>query len=210
MGTGVLRLGDTVKLPGPGGDMFGTVEEFFPESVMVQLHFESKYVPAAFRYPYEQLTRVTEPAGKIVSLFSAGERPTPRYPTEHLDEECDNGTMYENVAQLSKAVIGHRIVQVDPEEGSRHRALILTLDDGTRVRLVETDDCCAFTQLDGFFASPDMVDHAITGIGTTEGYTKWHIYADMGDILQLDVGWSAGNPFFYGYGFDIAVEPAPL
>jgi hypothetical protein len=54
-----------------------------------------------------------------------------------------------------------------------------------------------------------MVEHAILGVGTTEGYTKWHIYADFGDVMQLDVGWSCGNPFYYGYGFDIAVEPRP-
>jgi hypothetical protein len=25
--------------------------------------------------------------------------------------------------------------------------------------------------------------------------------------MGLKVGWSCGNPFYYGYGFDIAVEP---
>lgn len=39
------------------------------------------------------------------------------------------------------------------------------------------------------------------------GFTKWHIYADMGDVMELDVEWSCGNPFYYGYGFDIVVEP---
>ncbi len=27
-----------------------------------------------------------------------------------------------------------------------------------------------------------------------------------GDILELDVEWSAGNAFYYGYGFDIAIS----
>ena len=44
------------------------------------------------------------------------------------------------------------------------------------------------------------------GVGTTDGFTRWHIYADMGDVLELEVGWSCGNPFYYGYGFNITVE----
>jgi hypothetical protein len=27
--------------------------------------------------------------------------------------------------------------------------------------------------------------------------------------LELSVGWSAGNPFYYGYGFSIGVTSAP-
>lgn len=48
--------------------------------------------------------------------------------------------------------------------------------------------------------------HALQS-GTTDGYTTWHIYADFGDVMRLKVDWSPGNPFYYGYGFDIAVEP---
>ena len=53
---------------------------------------------------------------------------------------------------------------------------------------------------------PDLVDHAITGISTEGGYTVWHVFADMGNVLDLTVGWSAGNPFYYGYGFDVRVQ----
>ena len=135
-----------------------------------------------------------------------------RYPAETLDSEWDdNGTMPANVAELERAVIGRRIVSAEKATVKgrwyESESLVLTLDDGTKVRLVNTSDCCAYTALEGFFAHPDMVDHAITGVGTTEGFTKWHIYADFGDVMQLDVGWSCGNPFYYGYGFDIAVEP---
>jgi hypothetical protein len=135
-----------------------------------------------------------------------------RYPVETLGEDDDDGTMPENVAELEKAVVGRRIVRAGKEEtetrwGGTATAFVLTLDDGTRVSLVDTSDCCAYTDLEDFFAHPEMVDHAITGVGTSEGYTKWHIYADFGDVLRLDVGWSPGNPFYYGYGFDIAVEP---
>lgn len=135
-----------------------------------------------------------------------------RYPEEVLDSEWeDDGTMPDNVDALRQAVVGHRIVSAEKRTinrewgwGSRE-ALVLTLDDGREVRLHDTDDCCAYTALEGFFLDPNAVDHVIVGVGTTDGYTTWHIYADYGDILKLEVGWSAGNPFYYGYGFDIRV-----
>jgi len=134
------------------------------------------------------------------------------YPKETLGGDDDDGTMPENVAELEQAVVGRRIVSAEKgmikgRWGSETEAFVLTLDDGTRVSLQNTSDCCAYTDLEGFFAHPEMVDHAILGVGTTEEYTKWHIYADFGDVMELNVGWSCGNPFYYGYGFDIAVEP---
>ena len=140
------------------------------------------------------------------------------YPPETLDPEEDNGTMPDNVETLASAVIGHRIVSAEATtyppsryqslRGMNTTGLLLTLDDGTKVRLANTVDCCAFTDLEAFLLHPDKVDHIIIGVGTTESYTRWHIYADMGDVLELTVGWSAGNPFYYGYGFDIDVVPA--
>lgn len=133
------------------------------------------------------------------------------YPPDRLGEfQDDDGTMPENVATLAEAVVGHRIVSAEQGEVKGRwygtdQALILTLDDGTRVALADTGDCCAFTSLEKFLLHPDQVDHIITGVATTDGYEKWHIYADMGDVLELEVGWSCGNPFYYGYGFDIRV-----
>lgn len=134
---------------------------------------------------------------------------TDRYPAETLGEDEDCGVMPENVAELAKSVVSvKREPDPDTSYGRGGDVLILTLDDGTRVQLADTSDCCAYTSLDDFLAHPERFDHAITGVGTTEGYTKWHIYADLGDVLELDVDWSPGNPFYYGYGFDIAVVPA--
>ena len=136
------------------------------------------------------------------------------YPTEILDDDHeDDGTMPENVAELAAGVVGHRIVkaergQVKGRYYGTTDALILTLDTGRRVSLADTNDCCAFTEVASFLLHPEAVDHIITGVGTTDGYTQWHIYADFGDVLSLSVGWSAGNPFYYGYGFDIQVEDA--
>ncbi len=133
------------------------------------------------------------------------------YPEETLDPfHDDDGTMPGNVAQLRESVVGHRIVSADKGViPSRYygatTGLILTLDDGRKVTLRDTADCCAFTELEAFLLHPERIDHVITGVGTTDGFTRWHIFADMGDVLELTVGWSSGNPFYYGYGFDIEV-----
>ncbi|WP_329168367.1 hypothetical protein OG709_30105 [Streptomyces sp. NBC_01267] len=135
------------------------------------------------------------------------------YTEETLSENDDDGTMPDNVDTLRDAVVGHRIVSAEGGEATIDQwgyrvvtALVITLDNGRRVELQNTDDCCAYTELDSFLLNPDRVDHLITGVGTTDGYTTWHIFADMGDVLELSVGWSSGNPFYYGYGFDISVK----
>jgi hypothetical protein len=147
-----------------------------------------------------------------MGLFN--KKPTPpEYPPEVLDEyNEDDGTMPNNVETLKSAVIGHRIVSAKKERVDRGswygspEALVITLDNGKRVVLADTDDCCAYTSLEKFLLHPEAVDHIIMGVGTTEGYHKWHIYADFGDVMTLKVGWSCGNPFYYGYGFDILVQ----
>ncbi len=139
------------------------------------------------------------------------------YPVEILNtnyEDEDDGTMPNNVDTLREAVVGRKIVSIEkdveiPHPWRRQVATVITLDDGRRVMLRDTDDCCAYTELEAFLLHPDKVDHMIMGVGTTEGYTRWHIYADAGDVLELTVGWSSGNPFYYGYGFDIFVEDLP-
>lgn len=133
------------------------------------------------------------------------------YPEEVLDDMDDDGTMPGNVAALREAIVGRRIVSAAKEEtegrwGYKQTAFVISLDDGRRVALANGGDCCAYTDLESFLLHPERVDHVITGVGTTGGYTTWHIFADLGDVLELNVGWSCGNPFYYGYGFDIAVE----
>jgi hypothetical protein len=139
-----------------------------------------------------------------------------KYPKEELDPDYeDDGQIVDNVQELEEAVVGRKIVSAEWVEGvfpeswraRESKAFVLTLDNGTKVRLHDTDDCCAYTTLESFLLHPERVDHVILGVGTTDRYQKWHIYADMGDVLELQVGWSCGNPFYYGYGFDITVEP---
>lgn len=136
-----------------------------------------------------------------------------KYPIEVLDEDIDDGTMPANVADLASKVVGHKIVKTELVKRKLHEwssyekeSLKITLDNGTAVVLKDTDDCCAFTELRSFLFNPEKVDHIITGVGTTDSYETWHIYADFGDVLSLQVGWSGGNLGYYGYGFSIEVE----
>jgi len=129
----------------------------------------------------------------------------------------DDGTMPDNVSDLAALVVGKRIVKAEEREweakadpDSWHwrnsgEGLVLTLDDGSAFAIENTDDCCAYTELEAFIFHPDKVDNIITSVETEEGYTKWHVLADGSDVLELTVGWSAGNPFYYGYGFDFRV-----
>lgn len=135
-------------------------------------------------------------------------------PTEVLDEDDDDGTMPANVARLAGEVVGHRIVKAERVELAREYswqesdAFYITLDTGKAVRLLPGGDCCAYTELQEFLLAPEAVDHVITGVRTADGYQTWSIFADFGDVLTLKVGWSCGNPFYYGYGFQIdVVEP---
>jgi hypothetical protein len=128
-----------------------------------------------------------------------------RYPRESVDPDDDDGTMRDNVDMLASHVVGRRIVSA---EGDGRGTTTLTLDDGRRVQLANSSDCCAYTSLESFFLDPSSVDHMILGVGTTDEFTTWHIYADFGDVMRLKVDWSCGNPFYYGYGFDIHVKDA--
>lgn len=129
------------------------------------------------------------------------------YADETLGDYDDDGTMPDNVDELREAVVGHRVVKAERDETSG--AFVITLDNGKRVELQDSDDCCAYTELESFLLHPERVDHIITGVGTTDGYATWHIFADMGDVLELSVVWSCGNPFYYGYGFRISVAELP-
>lgn len=126
------------------------------------------------------------------------------YTPETLDE-----TMTENVETLAESVIGHKIVSVEKVPGQRSYdpdRTVITLDNGTQVDMSGSSDCCAYTEMEAFLLHPDSIDHVITGVGTTDQYQTWHIYADMGDVLKLTVGWSEGSGY-YGYGFSIQVRP---
>ena len=77
----------------------------------------------------------------------------------------DDGTMPNNVQALRDAVIGRRIVSAvearvpayyfdGKPSGLQRDGLVITLDDGTRAELVDSDDCCAYTALSSFLLNP--------------------------------------------------------
>lgn len=138
------------------------------------------------------------------------------YPEDLLNQgeyEEDDGTMPENVQELEDILIGRKIVKAEKKEVTYNNgywnetepALALTLDNGKKYVIADTNDCCAYTALESFLLHPENIDHAITSVETQDGYTKWFILADMAHVLDLEVDWSAGNPFYYGYGFSISV-----
>lgn len=121
----------------------------------------------------------------------------------------DDGTMPRNVDDFEAAIVGHKIVEVSRvffEDHWRESGLQLTLDNGRRVTLYDTDDCCAYTQLNDVIEHLPMLDHIITGVDSTDDFEEWYILCDFGMVMELKVGWSCGNPFYYGYGFSIHVE----
>jgi hypothetical protein len=122
----------------------------------------------------------------------------------------DDGTMPENVAALADAIVGHRIVKVETAVERKRtywteKVAVLTLDDGTQVELQDGGDCCAYTELVDIVEHLPSVDHIITAVRPEEDYETWHILADMGEVLEFKVGWSAGNAFYYAYGLNITV-----
>lgn len=132
------------------------------------------------------------------------------------DDEYEIDVMSGNVDTLAEGVVGHKIVKagwVDRDFGGKYsyyspNQFEIELDNGTKVYLANTDDCCAYTELNNFLLYPDLVDHVIMGVEADAGFDTWHIYADMGDVLALDVSWSSGNTGYYGFGFHIEVVPA--
>lgn len=134
----------------------------------------------------------------------------------------DNGTMVDGVQNLRNAVVGHRIVKVEknakipkiPKTGSYYSwqdiaDVVLTLDNGKRVALIGESDCCAHGEISDIVEKLPLIDHIITDVGTSELYNKWHILANMEEVMELDVSWSPGNAFYYAYGIRVEVFDLP-
>jgi len=109
--------------------------------------------------------------------------------------------MQSNSEELAAAVVGERIMLASAGPSGMR----ITLASGRVVELHNSYDCCAYTELTNFFLKPSAIDHVITGVRVEDGYQTWHVYADMIDVLDLEVAWSEGSGY-YGYGFDIDVK----
>lgn len=124
-------------------------------------------------------------------------------PMTEVLADGDYNQLVSNINQLDELLIGHKIVSVVADESGF--GLRITLDNAVAVLMDATSACCAYTEVEAFLLHPELVDHMITGVTTTNDGTTWHVYADLGDILELTVGWSEGSGY-YGYGFDIQVK----
>lgn len=115
--------------------------------------------------------------------------------------------MQDSVDELTEAVVGHRIVNVEQKSSQYEDYLALTLDNGKIVEVHDTGECCANTYVYEFIFNAAAVDHIITAVKVEDDYNTWHILADMEEVLNLDVGWSEGSGY-YSYGFYINVKDA--
>lgn len=109
---------------------------------------------------------------------------------------------------LEEVIVGHKITSVTLVEGHLN-TLQLTLDTGAAVEMIPITDCCAYGEVDAVIQRLPDLDHVITSVATDAGYESWHILADAGEVLGLDVAWSEGSGY-YAYGIEVVVkEVAP-
>lgn len=131
------------------------------------------------------------------------------------DPDYESEVMQEGLDQLSSNLVGQKIVSVHKQgaepDGSgyvpygRSEETVFTLSNGRQVVLEDTDDCCAYTQVSRFeFLSQG--EHVITRVEADEGFETWSIYSDRVPVAILGVEWSPGNPYYYGFGFNVRVK----
>ena len=122
------------------------------------------------------------------------------------------GPLSDNLDGLKEALVGRKVVAVSEnnarEDWDYYRGdnTVLMLDNGTKVTISDTHDCCAYTTVESVVQHLPELDHIITGVQADDGHNTFHILADLGEVLELQVDWSPGNPFYYGYGLHIEVE----
>lgn len=129
------------------------------------------------------------------------------YPPASGDSYDENDVMPGNCEEFANSVIGHKIVETDFSGGRYSGEASFTLDNGKKVILHATSDCCAGTDVYDVIQKLPTLDHVITAVKPSGDYTKWHIMAGMNEVLELGVSWSAGSGY-YMYGFNIEVEEA--
>jgi len=133
--------------------------------------------------------------------------------------------MWSSLEAFRKNVIGHKIVSVertahiegeivnagrgmfDDDSHSGVADLVLTLDDGRKVGLVEHSECCAYSQVRKVIINLPTMDHVITNVTQQDGHMMWHIMAGMDDVLDVNLDWDEGSGY-YTYGLRVVVQEA--
>ena len=97
-------------------------------------------------------------------------------------------TVAESVTDLSKEIVGHRIVEVLTPSDDHYDfsyGTMIVLDNGKHVVIENTSDCCAYAEVLEFLFNADKVDHIITDVSLNSGEYEINILADMDDVLAL-------------------------
>lgn len=127
---------------------------------------------------------------------------------DEVDEKYEAEVMGGSAEEFAGAIVGSKIVSVTKEPFSkdygRSEGLKFVLDNGNVVWLADTDDCCAFTEVEDF-KFLGQGEHAITSVTTEDNFQKWYVYAESTPVAEIDVAWSPGNPYYYGFGFEVKV-----
>jgi len=118
-------------------------------------------------------------------------------------------TVAESVTDLSKEIVGHRIVEVLTPSDDHYDfsyGTMIVLDNGKHVVIENTSDCCAYAEVLEFLFNADKVDHIITDVSLNSGEYEINILADMDDVLALRIRWSEGSGYGYSFGFKVKVK----
>ena len=142
-----------------------------------------------------------------------------------MSADYEDEVMEQSRRDFESRIVGRRIVSVEEQahiEGpvvnaspsawsSKAHAgtasLVLTLDNGVKVGLVENGACCAYTSLSKVVQNLPTMDHVITAVkADNERHVEtWHVLAGMSDVLDIEIDWSDGTGY-YAYGFEIVVQ----
>lgn len=100
--------------------------------------------------------------------------------------------------RLREVVIGHRLISVDGET--------ITLDNGTRIKISGSSDCCAW----GDATLGKIVDseHVITGVRSVDDGNKSEatvfLMTDAGSAMEIAQEWDESSGYyFYGLYFTV-------
>lgn len=103
--------------------------------------------------------------------------------------------------RLSEIVIGRKLVSVKGE--------VVTLDNGTKIRIEGSSDCCAWG--DATIGKIIDSEHVITGVqsvdGDAEGSATVFLMTDAGTAMEIAQEWDESNGYYF-YGLYLTVTEA--
>jgi hypothetical protein len=112
---------------------------------------------------------------------------------------------------LKDAVVGHRVVATDL--GQHKDTLVLTLDNGKRIRVSGIYDCCAYGDIDSVtqkLSSENVITNlSLSDEGKSYGNFTIFLLTAIQDrevtVYEIDGSASEGSGY-YSYGWELSVE----